>query len=141
MGKVVIKLTSAHSNPVGLHVHADSPSFSANTLLNCEIGSVGELGRKLKGFPKSAQEHVEFSLGIGKGKGKAEFLFHTLGNSSACELWIKLTAQVDDTGKAAEAYFAIDYLDPVSIDTFARELLKMGENRVKIAELKNRFEQ
>lgn len=139
MGRVAVKLTSAYSNPVGLQVHAESPSFSATVVLSCEIKALTDFGRKIKGFPKSAGEQIEFALGAGKGKGKAEFLFLTVG-AGVCELWIRLTAPTDDAGKTAEAHFLIDYLEPTSIDAFARELVNMGVNQMKIAELKNRFE-
>ena len=90
-------------------------------------------------FPKSATEKSQYTLGLGKGKGKAEFNFHSLG-AGMCELWIRLTAQTDDAGNTAEAYFVIDYLEISSIEAFSKELIRMGDNKIKVAELKNKFE-
>ena len=79
MGKVVLNLVSRDTEISHVQVLANSPSFSAITSFRCENKVLHDFGIKLKGFPKSVDERVEYV--IGAGKGKAEFNFKTIGTS------------------------------------------------------------
>jgi len=138
MGKVVLNLVSRDTEISHVQVLANSPSFSAITSFRCENKVLHDFGIKLKGFPKSVDERVEYV--IGAGKGKAEFNFKTVGGTTQCELWVRLNGLDDDEGRIAEAHFPIDYLEPDSIAAFASDLTKMAKGTCQIAELKNRFE-
>lgn len=138
MGKVVLNLVSRDTDISHVQALANSPSFSAVTSFRCENKVLMEFGQKLKGFPKSVNERVEYV--IGAGKGKAEFNFKTIGGTTQCELWVRLNGLEDDQGKIAEAHFPIDYLEPDSISAFSSDLIKMAKGTCQLAELKNRFE-
>src|SRR3954469_12252737 len=138
MGKVVFSLVSKDSEKNYLQASATSPSFSATTSFNCQNKDLVEFGKKIKGFPKAADQRLDYS--IGSGKGKAIFMFKTIKETGLCELWIKIKGLEDDQGNGAEAFFPIDYLEPSAIEAFSIELIKIGTGHSNLAELKNKFE-
>jgi hypothetical protein len=138
MGKLALSLASKTDDLFYVHAQAESPAFTARTSFYCKSQSLVEFGKKLKGFPRNSQDTFDFS--IGDAKRKADFNFHTVVSTGQCELWIRIKGIEDEQGKSAEAYFPIDYLDAAAIDSFSRELLKLGTGHSKSAEIKNKFE-
>lgn len=138
MGKLVLSLASKTDELLYLQAQAESPAFTARTSFYCKSQSLVDCGKKLKGFPRASHDNLEFS--IGEAKRKADFHFQTVVSTGQCELWIRIKGIEDEQGKSAEAYFPIDYLDASAIDSFSRELLKLGTGHSKSAEIKNKFE-
>lgn len=138
MGKVVLNIVSQDKDQCYLQALAKSPSYSAVTSFNCLSKNLVEFGKAIKGFPGSLGEKEEFS--IGAGMGRAEFSFQTVPSTGLCECWVRIKGLHEEAGQTAEAFFPIDYLEPAAIETFSRELIKMGTGHSKMAELKNQFE-
>ena len=138
MGKVVLNIVSQDKDQCYLQALAKSPSYSAVTSFNCLSKHLVEFGKAIKGFPGSMDEKEEYS--IGAGMGRAEFSFRTVASTGLCECWVRIKGLHEEAGQSAEAFFPIDYLEPAAIESFSRELIKMGTGHSKAAELKNQFE-
>lgn len=138
MGRITLTLVSQDKDQCYLQALAKSPSYSAVTSFSCTAKALVDFGKAIKGFPRSADESEEHSLG--SGMGRAEFNFVTVPGTGHCELWVRIKGLQGEVGHAAEAYFPIDYLEPSSIEAFSRDLIKLGTGHAKAAELKNQFE-
>jgi hypothetical protein len=138
MGRVVLTIVSQDKDQCYLQALAKSPSYSAVTSFNCLSKTLVDFGKAIKGFPGAMGETEDFS--IGAGMGRAEFSFQTVASSGLCECWVRIKGLQGEAGQNAEAFFPIDYLDASAIESFSRELIKMGTGHGKTAELKNQFE-
>ncbi|MDQ2999966.1 MAG: hypothetical protein M3Y08_01705 [Fibrobacterota bacterium] len=138
MGRVTLTIVSQDKDQCYLQALAKSPSYSAVTSFNCLSKNLVEFGKAIKGFPSTATEKEEFT--IGAGMGRAEFSFQTVPTTGLCELWVRIKGLHEEDGQIAEAFFPIDYLEPAAIESFSRDLIKMGTGHSKSAELKNQFE-
>ena len=138
MGKVVLTIVSQDKDQCYLQALAKSPSYSAVTSFNCVSKNLVDFGKAIKGFPGILGGKEEFS--IGAGMGRAEFSFQTVASTGLAECWVRIKGLHEEAGQTAEAFFPIDYLDAAAVETFSRELIKMGTGHSKTAELKNQFE-
>ena len=138
MGRITLTLVSQDKDQCYLQALAKSPSYSAVTSFSCTAKALVDFGKAIKGFPRSAGDTGEYSLG--SGMGRAEFTFITVVSTGLCELWVRIKGLQGEAGQSAEAYFPIDYLETSAIDAFSRDLIRLGTGHAKAAELKNQFE-